>query len=237
MIEPELSPAIHAAEGSPLGDPGSEGFVVDVAAAHDMQGKTCIDCGKNRRLIRDVCQQCRACRTDDCDGDSTHPNSWDGYCAACVIRLENEAILAETADTEQVAVPVREHTNATAQPSAAYGPQWNHVQTLLERAAALGAAEQGIASTGIMATPSDATAAAMSAAVRAAVNACRDEAWRQAIAAPCRQAAVALLMRDLLDPAHYRVLTDPWAQVLGPLHPDDVADATISSRAASTAPK
>jgi post-segregation antitoxin (ccd killing protein) len=97
------------------------------------------------------------------------------------------------------------------------------VQALLDRAADLDPAELRIVSANANATPSTATAAAMSAAVRAAVDTCRDDAWRQANAEPCCQAAVTLLVRDLLDAEHYQVLAGPWVKVLGPLHPDDVA--------------
>jgi len=55
-------------------------------------------------------------------------------------------------------------------------------------------------------------AAAWDAARDAAGYAARDAAWAS---------AWALVVRDLIDPAHYAVLTMPWASVIGPVHPDD----------------
>lgn len=34
-------------------------------------------------------------------------------------------------------------------------------------------------------------------------------------------AALALVVRDLISKEHYDLLTGPWAQVIGPAHPDD----------------
>lgn len=36
-----------------------------------------------------------------------------------------------------------------------------------------------------------------------------------------RDAALALVVRDLISKEHYDLLTGPWAQVIGPAHPDD----------------
>jgi hypothetical protein len=49
-----------------------------------------------------------------------------------------------------------------------------------------------------------------------------DEAKRMdAARAATRDAARALVVRDVLDPQHYRTLTHPWASVIGPVHPED----------------
>jgi hypothetical protein len=37
-------------------------------------------------------------------------------------------------------------------------------------------------------------------------------------------AACALLVRDLISAEHYRILTGPWASVIGPVHPLDSLD-------------
>lgn len=36
-----------------------------------------------------------------------------------------------------------------------------------------------------------------------------------------RDAALALVVRDLISKEHYDLLTGPWAQAIGPAHPDD----------------
>ena len=46
----------------------------------------------------------------------------------------------------------------------------------------------------------------------------------QAAAAAAENAALALVLRDVLDRDVYRLLTGPIAAVFGPLHPDDLAD-------------
>ena len=84
----------------------------------------------------------------------------------------------------------------------ALGPQGEHVAALIARAALLTDAEvEGL---------------------RAAWDAARDAAWDAAWGVlAVEDAALALLVRDLLAPEHYRTLTAPWAQVVGPVHPDD----------------
>ncbi|MGH3497476.1 MAG: hypothetical protein ACRDP1_08445, partial [Nocardioidaceae bacterium] len=46
-------------------------------------------------------------------------------------------------------------------------------------------------------------------------------AWEAAAGAA--HAARALVVRDVLTPAHYATLTGPWAAAVGPAHPDDPA--------------
>ena len=74
----------------------------------------------------------------------------------------------------------------------ALGPQGVHVAALIERAASL--------------TPDD---------VRG-LSAGWEPAWGAA-----RDAALALLARDLITREHYDTLTRPWASVIGKVHPDD----------------
>jgi hypothetical protein len=76
-----------------------------------------------------------------------------------------------------------------------FGPQGEQVAALIERLQRL--------------TPEEALAVA--AAWDAAWDAARSAAWD----------AAGVLVRDVLDPEHYRTLTGPAASVLGPLHPDD----------------
>lgn len=58
--------------------------------------------------------------------------------------------------------------------------------------------------------------AAWAAARVAAWDATRVAAWDAA-----RGAALALVVRDLITKEQYSLLTGPWAQVIGPAHPDD----------------
>lgn len=46
------------------------------------------------------------------------------------------------------------------------------------------------------------------------------DAWSEGYKA-ARDAALALVVRDLISKEHYDLLTGPWAQVIGPAHPDD----------------
>jgi hypothetical protein len=69
--------------------------------------------------------------------------------------------------------------------------------------------------------------AAWNAAWNAAQDAARDADWAAARNA-AGDAARALAVRDLIGQhgftqAHYNLLTEPWATVIGPVHPDDEA--------------
>lgn len=66
----------------------------------------------------------------------------------------------------------------------------------------------------------DTWVAARVAAGNAARVAVWDDTWDAAWVA-ARDAALALVVRDLISKEHYDLLTGPWAQVIGPAHPDD----------------
>lgn len=53
-----------------------------------------------------------------------------------------------------------------------------------------------------------------------AARAARDAAWDAARAA-ARDAAIGLVVHDLISTDHYNTLTRPWRTVIGPIHPDD----------------
>ena len=92
----------------------------------------------------------------------------------------------------------------------ALGPQGEHVAALIERTRLLTDAEV------------NGLRAAWDAARDAAWDTARNAAWDAARGVlAVEDAALALLVRDLLAPEHYRTLTAPWAQVVGPVHPDD----------------
>ena len=94
-----------------------------------------------------------------------------------------------------------------------------------ERAAAW-AAERDAAGAAARAAERDAAGAAAGAAAWAAErDAARAAAW-DAAGAAAWDAARALSIRDLIGTAnytqeHYDILTAPWRNVMGPLHPDD----------------
>ena len=48
------------------------------------------------------------------------------------------------------------------------------------------------------------------------MGAALDDAWDAV-----RDAAGALVVRDLIATDHYDILTRPWREVIGPIHPDD----------------
>ena len=124
----------------------------------------------------------------------------------------------------------------------ALGPQGEQVVALIERRRTLSAAEAdrlaavwnaawNVAWSAALAA---ARYAAWSAALAAAWDAAVDAAWDAAGDAAgyaaqfaARDAAAALLCRDLIgqapawDQASYDLLTGPWRDVIGPIHPDD----------------
>lgn len=118
----------------------------------------------------------------------------------------------------------------------ALGPQGEQVATLIDRAGKLTvdeaeklAAAREAAWVAVRVAVWDAARdAAWVAAWDAARDAAREAAWvaawataRDAVRAAARDAAVALVVRDLISKEHYDLLTGPWAQVIGPAHPDD----------------
>ena len=125
------------------------------------------------------------------------------------------------------------------------GPQWQAIRDLIRRAAtltdeeakALDAARDAARGASWRAACGAAWDAAQDAAWAAARDAssrdaARDAAWDAAWGA-ARDAAVALVVRDLIGQHgftadHYRALTRPWASVVGPAHPDDIADGLVA---------
>lgn len=127
-----------------------------------------------------------------------------------------------------------------------YGPQTPEIVALIERARSLTArkarqlyAAWAAASDAARdAAQNAASDAARYAARDATQNAASDAAWNAAWDATIYvardvardaawAAAYALVVRDLIGQhgfthQHYDLLTGPWAQVIGPAHPDDV---------------
>ena len=122
-----------------------------------------------------------------------------------------------------------------------FGPQGEQVVTLIERCLTLSAAEVDrlAAAWGAAWDTWGAARGAMSGAARGATwdttwgatwdttwNAARGASWDASWNA-ARDAAVALLCRDLIgqapgwDQDAYNLLTGPWRDVIGPIHPDD----------------
>lgn len=106
----------------------------------------------------------------------------------------------------------------------ALGPHGEQVAAMIDRAGKLTVGEaEKLAAAQYAARPAAQYAAwyaardaAQHAAWYAARAAARDAAWCAA-----RDAALALVVRDLISKEHYDLLTGPWAQVIGPAHPDD----------------
>jgi len=120
--------------------------------------------------------------------------------------------------------------------SMTFGPQWEAIVALVRRCAALTESE-AVA----LDAAWDARAAARDAAWAAARGTAWDAAWDAAWAAArdaardaarpatrpaVRAAMCALVVRDLITDdgftqAHYDLLTGPWSEVIGKVHPDD----------------
>lgn len=123
----------------------------------------------------------------------------------------------------------------------ALGPQGEQVAALIDRAGKLTVGEaEKLAAAWDAAVPAavpgdgvwvvlDARVVAWDAALVAARYAARDSdrnaarvaARDAAVWEAARDAALALVVRDLISKEHYDMLTGPWAQVIGPAHPDD----------------
>lgn len=105
----------------------------------------------------------------------------------------------------------------------ALGPQGEHVAALISRVKRLtpeevrrlNAARDAAGYAAGYAARDAVWYAALGAVWYAALGAARDAAW---------YAACALLVRDLISAEHYRILTGPWASVIGPVHPLDSLD-------------
>ena len=122
-----------------------------------------------------------------------------------------------------------------------FGPQWEQVCALVLRAerltpdeaersdAAWGAAWDAASDAAWYAALGAARGAAWDAALDAAWEAASGAAWGATLDAAwdaASGAARALVVRDLISPngftqAHYDLLTRPWREVIGPVHPDD----------------
>ena len=114
----------------------------------------------------------------------------------------------------------------------ALGPQGEYVAALIDRASRLTVEELD----GLDAAWCAARYATMDAARDVARSAARDAArsaaryaagyaaWDAAggtAGGTAEDAAMGLVMRDLISTDHYDTLTKPWASVIGPIHPDD----------------
>ena len=115
-----------------------------------------------------------------------------------------------------------------------FGPQGEQVVTLIERSRTLSAADMARLGDDWAVARAVARDAAWGAAWGAMSGAARDTTWGAARGASwdaswnaARDAAVALLCRDLIgqapgwDQDAYNLLTGPWRDVIGPIHPDD----------------
>jgi hypothetical protein len=112
-------------------------------------------------------------------------------------------------------------------PDLKYGPQTEAVLALVERAGRLTFSELAALADARAAAGAAAWATAWAIAQAAMWAADRDAIWAAAriaiwdARAAVVDAVLALVMRDKLPPEHYRVLTGPWALVVGRVHPDD----------------
>jgi len=102
-----------------------------------------------------------------------------------------------------------------------FGPQWAEIVALVRRAAVLTDDEVDRMDAAWVAAWDDDEVDRMDAALDAALDGAGDAAWFAAGAA-----AKALAVRNLIGQhgftqAHYDLLTGPWRQVIGPVHPDD----------------
>ena len=110
----------------------------------------------------------------------------------------------------------------------ALGPQGEQVAALIDRAGKLTVDESEKLDAAGVAAGDAAWVAAENAARDAAWNAARDAAWnavenavRVAARYAAGDAALALVVRDIITKEHYDLLTGPWAQAIGSAHPDD----------------
>jgi hypothetical protein len=133
----------------------------------------------------------------------------------------------------------------------AHGPQTSAIEALIERARRLTGGElTALAAAWDVAARDAAVAARIVAWAAARMNASR-HAWDAVIAArhaamtavrvaardaryaawatagdAAGAAALALAVRDLIPDDAYRTLTGPWAEVIGPAHPNDLTPET-----------
>lgn len=118
----------------------------------------------------------------------------------------------------------------------ALGPQGEQVAALIDRAGRLTVGETEKLAAAWVAFRTTVRGAAWDAARTAAWDAdrttVRDAVWaavwvavrasaRASARATARDAAIALVVSDLISKEHYDLLTGPWAQVIGSTHPDD----------------
>lgn len=118
-----------------------------------------------------------------------------------------------------------------------YGPQTIEIEALIARAKVITDDESRSWYAAWYATQDSSPNAAWDAARDAALDAAWDAAWdaardvaddaawdavRSAADYPVRDAALALLVRDLISEDDYDLLTRPWRQAIGPIHSDDI---------------
>jgi hypothetical protein len=163
------------------------------------------------------------------------PQNGDEYLVRAVLRRRGRAEAWNDADgrtDDEVLTYLRTAEVTDADLAHTFGPQWEAIVALVRRAARLTEGEAVALDAAWYATGYAARDAAWYATGYAARDAARDAAWRAAGAAArdaAWRAAWALAVRELIGQGgftadHYRTLTGPWAQVIGPVHPDDERD-------------
>lgn len=116
----------------------------------------------------------------------------------------------------------------------ALGPQCEHIAALLSSIPAITGTTANRVALARDAVSEVARDSAWYAAWDATRDGTRDAAFHVARSAPsrvmlgavldaARDAALALLVRDLITTEDYDTLTHPWRAVIGPIHPDDPA--------------
>lgn len=98
-----------------------------------------------------------------------------------------------------------------------YGPQWEHVIALCARVDRLTKAEAIALQRARASAMASAWDSARDSALDIARDIARESAWGGAWALVVRD----LISEDGFTQEHYDVLTRPWRQVIGPVHPDD----------------
>lgn len=139
-----------------------------------------------------------------------------GEQAAALIDRAGKLTVGEAENLDAAAHAATAHAAAHADRDAAGAAAWAAASDAARNAAwgsardaAWAAARDAAWATAWAATRGDARVSALCAAAgRAARDAARD-------------AAFALVVRDLISKEHYDLLTGPWAQVIGPAHPED----------------
>ncbi|MEO6083610.1 MAG: ArdC family protein, partial [Umezawaea sp.] len=134
LLEPEHHALAETPEHARRDHDGAETTDFGTVVAPHLTTRNCVECGENRVFAGEACLECRACRTEDCDGDSTHWDSWDGYCPNCADRREMDADGADEDDEMLDFEPGL--TELPTLHEGAHGPQWMQVLMLQERVTA-----------------------------------------------------------------------------------------------------